>query len=99
VIHYGDAANRGRCAVGTYGFAEIIGKHDLMSTNSNDVIQKKRGRPAIGQDPVLSFRIPPHFRDTIDDWRSKERDQPSRSVAIRWLIGKGLKAEALKSNK
>jgi hypothetical protein len=29
-----------------------------MSTNSNDVIQKKRGRPAIGQDPVLSFRIP-----------------------------------------
>jgi hypothetical protein len=73
-------------------------KH-LMSANSNDVIQKKRGRPAIGQDPVLSFRIPPHFRDTIDDWRSRERDQPSRSVAIRWLIRKGLKAEALKTNK
>jgi hypothetical protein len=51
----------------------------LMSANSNDVIQKKRGRPAIGQDPVLSFRIPPHFRDTIDDWRSRERDQPSQS--------------------
>jgi hypothetical protein len=27
------------------------------------------------------------------DWRSAEPDKPSRSAAIRWLIGKGLKVE------
>jgi hypothetical protein len=62
-------------------------------SNSNSVIRKKRGRPAIGQDPVLTFRLPPHFKQTIDDWRSAEPDKPSRSEAIRWLIGKGLKVE------
>jgi hypothetical protein len=30
---------------------------------------------------------------------AESRDQPSRSEAICWLIRKGLKAEALKSNK
>ena len=43
--------------------------------------------------PVLTFRLPTHFKQTIDDWRSAEPDKPSRSEAIRWLIGKGLKAE------
>jgi hypothetical protein len=54
---------------------------------------KKRGRPASGQDPILSFRLPLHFKQTIDRWRSTERDKPSRSEAIRWLIGQGLTAE------
>jgi hypothetical protein len=62
-------------------------------SNSNVVLRKKRGRPAIGQDPVLTFRLSPHFKQAIDDWRSTEPDKPSRSEAIRWLIGTGLKAE------
>jgi hypothetical protein len=62
-------------------------------SNSNAVLRKKRGRPAIGQDPVLTFRLSPHFKAAIDAWRSTEPDKPSRSEAIRWLIGKGLDAE------
>jgi len=65
-------------------------------SNSNLVTQKKRGRPAIGQDPVLTFRLLLHFKQTIDRWRSTERDKPSRSEAIRWLIGQGLTAELKK---
>jgi Arc/MetJ-type ribon-helix-helix transcriptional regulator len=65
-------------------------------SNSNPVIRKKRGRPASGQDPILSFRLPLHFKQTIDRWRSTERDKPSRSEAIRWLIGQGLTAELKK---
>ena len=42
---------------------------------------------------MLTFRLPTHFKQTIDDWRSAEPDKPSRSEAIRWLIGKGLKVE------
>jgi hypothetical protein len=62
-------------------------------SNSNVVLRKKRGRPAIGQYPVLSFRLSPEYKQAIDHWRSTEPDKPSRSEAIRWLIGKGLKAE------
>ena len=62
-------------------------------SNSNLVLPKKRGRPATGQDPVVTFRLPAYFKENIDEWRSKERDKPSRSEAIRWLIGKGLQAE------
>jgi hypothetical protein len=61
-------------------------------SNSNAVLQKKRGRPPIGQDPVLSFRLHPVWKEAIDQWRSKEPDKPSRSEAIRCLIGMGLDA-------
>jgi hypothetical protein len=48
-------------------------------SNSNAVLRKKRGRPAIGQDPVLTFRLNPHYKQAIDDWRSRQPDKPSRS--------------------
>jgi len=68
-------------------------------SNSDLVIRKKRGRPAIGQDPILTFRLPLHFKQAIDRWRSTERDKPSRSEAIRWLIRQGLTAELKKRTK
>jgi metal-responsive CopG/Arc/MetJ family transcriptional regulator len=49
------------------------------------VVRKKRGRPATGQDPVTAIRLSPELRSTIDDWRRKQPDQPSRSEAIRRL--------------
>jgi hypothetical protein len=68
-------------------------------SNSNVVLQKKRGRPPSGQDPVLSFRLGLGFKQAIDRWRSMERDKPSRSEAIRWLIGQGLDVELKKREK
>jgi hypothetical protein len=49
---------------------------------------------AIGQDPVLTFRLGLDFKQAIDRWRSMEADKPSRSEAIRWLIGEGLMAQS-----
>jgi hypothetical protein len=69
-----------------------------MST-TNVVLRKKRGRPATGQAPVLSFRLGVEYKQAIDDWRSGERDKPSRSEAIRWLIGQGLEVESNKGRK
>ena len=62
-------------------------------SNSNIVTQKKRGRPASGQDPIMSVRLPSDCKEMIDKWRHLERDKPSRSEAIRWLVGRGLRAE------
>src|SRR5206468_12409526 len=59
-------------------------------SDSNVVIRKKRGRPRTGQDPVLSFRWGLDFKEAIDRWRAGEPHKPSRSEAIRWLIGQGL---------
>jgi hypothetical protein len=68
-------------------------------SNSNVVLRKKRGRPPIGQDPVLSFRLGLGFKQAIDHWRRTGRDKLSRSEAIRWLIGQGLAVELKKREK
>jgi hypothetical protein len=68
-------------------------------SNSNVVLRKKRGRPATGQNPVVSFRLGVGHKQAIDHWRSTERDKPSRSEAIRWLIGTGLQVELNKRQK
>jgi len=61
-------------------------------TDSNHVIRKKRGRPRIGQTPVVSFRLELEWQRDIDRWRSGEPGLPSRSDAVRMLIGMGLSA-------
>ena len=47
----------------------------------------------------MSFRLGSGFKEAIDDWRSKEPRKPSRSEAIRWLIGQGLEVELKKREK
>jgi hypothetical protein len=59
-------------------------------SNSNIVLRKKRGRPRIGQVPVVSLRLDPVWQEAIDEWRSLEPGNPSRSEAIRNLIAMGL---------
>jgi hypothetical protein len=59
-------------------------------SDSNIVIRKKRGRPPIGQTPVVSLRLQPEWQQGIDAWRRGEPDQLSRSEAIRILLGMGL---------
>jgi hypothetical protein len=64
-------------------------KRRAMS-NSDSVIRKKRGRPAIGQTPVVSFRLDQDWQEAIDEWRISEPEKPTRSQAIRLLIAMGL---------
>jgi hypothetical protein len=45
----------------------------------------------------VSFRLGLGFKEAIDRWRSTERSKPSRSEAIRWLIGTGLQVELKKA--
>jgi hypothetical protein len=57
-----------------------------IAKESITVIQKKRGRPATGQDPVLTVRLPRSTRLAIENWAREQKDRPSRSEAIRRLI-------------
>jgi hypothetical protein len=59
-------------------------------SNSDTVIRKRRGRPRIGQTPVVSFRLDQDWQESIDEWRSLEPEKPTRSEAIRVLIAMGL---------
>ena len=59
-------------------------------SSTNIVTRKKRGRPRIGQIPVVSFRLELAWQESIDEWRSLEPGNLSRSDAIRCLIGMGL---------
>jgi hypothetical protein len=61
-------------------------------SDSNATIGKRRGRPAIGQDPVLSVRMHRLYLEAIDEWRHTDPDKPSRSEALRLFIAKGLEA-------
>jgi hypothetical protein len=57
-----------------------------LLVRSIPVLQKKRGRPATGQDPVTAIRLSAELRASIDTWAAQQEDQPPRSVAIRRLI-------------
>jgi hypothetical protein len=60
---------------------------------------KKRGRPATGRDPLVSFRMPSGITDALNRWiASQPVPKPSLSEAIRialkdWLIGLGLMSQ------
>ena len=66
-----------------------------MGKESIPVTQKKRGRgrPATGQDPTLTVRLPMDLRSAIETWAKQQKDRPSRSEAIRRLIELGLVAK------
>jgi Arc/MetJ-type ribon-helix-helix transcriptional regulator len=65
-----------------------------MGKESITVTQKKRGRPATGQDPVLTIRLPMALRSQIQTWAKQQKDRPSRSEAIRRLIEFALAAKS-----
>jgi len=59
---------------------------------SISVVQKKRGRPATGQDPVTAIRLSAQLRAAIDAWAASQDDKPRRSIAIRRLLEHALAA-------
>jgi hypothetical protein len=54
--------------------------------SSKSVLPKKRGRPATGKDPMLSFRASPALIARVEAWAGRQPDKPSRSEALRRLI-------------
>jgi hypothetical protein len=52
------------------------------------MMQKKAGRPPGHAPPFRPFqmKVPDSFLETVDDWRRKQPDLPSRAEAIRRLV-------------
>jgi hypothetical protein len=67
-----------------------------MKQSKKNVVRKRPGRPATGQDPVTAIRLSKELRGTVDKWAASQDDQPSRSEAIRRLVELGLKAKSAK---
>ena len=61
-----------------------------MKPSRKNVVRKKRGRPATGQDPVTAIRLSADKRERVDKWAAGEPDKPARSEAIRRLVELGL---------
>ena len=61
-----------------------------MKAPSKNVVRKKRGRPATGQDPVTAIRLSSELRKNVDAWAAIQIDDPGRSEAIRRLVELGL---------
>jgi len=64
-----------------------------MPDARKNVIRKRPGRPATGQDPVSAIRLSADIRESIDTWAARQPDKPSRSEAIRRLVEIGLRAK------
>lgn len=65
----------------------------FMAKATKNVVRKRPGRPATGQDPVTAIRLSPEMRQTVDAWAARQPDKPSRSEAIRRLIEQAMKAK------
>jgi hypothetical protein len=64
-----------------------------MKPSKKNVVRKRPGRPATGQDPVTAIRLSKQLRADVDAWAAKQDDEPGRSEAIRRLVELGLKAK------
>jgi hypothetical protein len=65
-----------------------------MKSARKNGTKKRRGRPATGQGLQIGTRWPDETVAMIDAWATAQDDEPSRSEAIRRLVGLGLKAKA-----
>jgi hypothetical protein len=64
-----------------------------MKSSIKNVVRKRPGRPATGQDPVTAIRLSKEMRAAVDTWAAKQADEPGRSEAIRRLVELGLKTK------
>ena len=63
-----------------------------MKASKKNVVRKRPGRPATGQDPVTAIRLSKEMRAAVNAWAKSESDKPGRSEAIRRLVELGLRA-------
>jgi hypothetical protein len=54
---------------------------------------KKRGRPATGVDPIVSFRSAPALTRRIDNWAKRQPEKLTRAEAIRRIVTAWLDAD------
>jgi hypothetical protein len=64
---------------------------EIEMKSTKVAVKKKKGpgRPATGQDPVITIRLSKDLQSDIEQWAHKRK--LSRSTAIRELIQAGLK--------
>jgi hypothetical protein len=65
-----------------------------MKPSKKNVVRKRPGRPATGQDPVTAIRLSKDLRANVDAWARTQDDKPGRSEAIRRLVEIGLAVPA-----
>jgi hypothetical protein len=65
----------------------------MKTSSKKNVVRKRPGRPATGQDPVTAIRLSEQLRADVDAWAAKQEDEPGRSEAIRRLVELGLRAK------
>jgi hypothetical protein len=64
-----------------------------MKASMKNVVRKRPGRPATGQDPVTAIRLSKDMRAAVDAWAAAQDDEPGRSEAIRRLVELGLRVK------
>jgi hypothetical protein len=64
-----------------------------MKASKKNVVRKRPGRPATGQDPVTAIRLSKEMRAAVDTWAAAQHDEPGRSEAIRRLVELGLRVK------
>ena len=64
-----------------------------MKASKKNVVRKRPGRPATGQDPVTAIRLSKEMRAAVDAWAAAQDDEPGRSKAIRRLVELGLRVK------
>jgi hypothetical protein len=64
-----------------------------MKASKKNVVRKRPGRPATGQDPVTAIRLSKEMRASVDAWAAAQDDEPGRSEAIRRLVELGLRVK------
>jgi len=64
----------------------------FMKSSKKNVVRKRPGRPATGQDPVTAIRLSNEMRAAVGAWA--EAHDLGRSEAIRRLVELGLKSKA-----
>jgi hypothetical protein len=66
----------------------------------NEVSKRKPGRPTgrVQNRPFI-MRATDDFVGSLDEWRNRQPDKPSRSEALRRLTAAALEAELAKKNR
>jgi hypothetical protein len=69
-----------------------------MKRSIKKLMPKKRGRRAIGRDPIMTLRMPKELIVTVEGWASHQPDKPARSEAFRRLVELGVAASAMSAS-
>ena len=72
--------------------ARLICDIKVSMARQSVISKKKRGPAPTGKGEPVLVRLQPHRLRTLDAWRERQEDEPSRPEAIRRLVEMGLAA-------